>query len=365
MKNSFGNRITLTLFGESHGEELGIVIDGLAPGIEISEEYIASKLALRRPCTSISTARVENDDFRIVSGVFEKMTTGAPLCIIIPNKDIRSKDYEKIRFLARPGHADYSAYAKYHGFEDYRGGGHFSGRLTAPIVAAGAIFEYALEKKGIYIGTHIKRLARIDDASLCDDIPALIELSKKTFPTVSDDAAQKMLAAAEEAAKDGDSVGGILETSVVGMPAGVGEPWFDSVESMLSHALFSIPAVKGVEFGAGFAIADKRGSKANDAFFVKDGKIVTDGNSNGGINGGITNGMPIRFCVAIKPTPSIKKEQNTVNFKQCENAVISVGGRHDAAIVHRARAVVDAVTAHVLCDLLSERFGTDFLGKTV
>ena len=362
MKNTFGHSVSVTLFGESHGSEIGAVIDGLAPGIEIDEEYIASRLALRRPAGKISTARVEKDEFRIVSGVFNGRTTGAPLCIIIPNANVSSADYESTRALARPSHADYTAYEKYHGFEDYRGGGHFSGRLTAPIVAAGAIAQTALAKKGIVLGTHISRCAGVDDRkfeNITDDIKYLLTAA---FPVLDGKAGEKMTAEILKAAEDGDSVGGVLECAVLGMPAGVGEPFFDSVESVLSHALFSIPAVKGVQFGDGFALADMRGSEANDAFRVENGKIITKTNHNGGINGGITNGMPIIFSVCVKPTPSIFKTQETVDFVKGENAEITINGRHDPAIVHRARAVVDAMTALTLCDLLALRYGTDFFG---
>lgn len=362
MKNTFGQSISVTLFGESHGGEIGAVIDGLAPGITIDEEYIASRLALRRPAGKISTSRIENDEFRIISGIFNGKTTGAPICIIIPNTNTHSADYEATRALARPSHADFTAHEKYHGFEDYRGGGHFSGRLTAPIVAAGAIAQTALMEKGIILGTHISRLCGISDRKfdiINDDINYL---SSAKFPVLDEKAGEKMTEEILKAATDGDSVGGVLECAVTGVPAGVGEPWFDSVESMLSHALFSIPAVKGVQFGDGFGLCDMRGSTANDAFRVKNGKIVTKTNHNGGINGGITNGMPIIFSVAVKPTPSIFKTQETVDFIKGENAEITISGRHDPAIVHRARAVVDAVTALTLCDLLAFRFGTDFFG---
>jgi len=362
MKNTFGQSVSVTLFGESHGDVIGAVIDGLAPGIDIDKDYIASRLALRRPAGKISTSRVEKDEFRIVSGVFSGKTTGTPLCVMIPNENTSSADYEATRALARPSHADYTAYEKYHGFEDYRGGGHFSGRLTAPLVAAGAIAETALMSKGIVLGTHISRCAGIDDRKFGDIKKDIDFLSTAAFPVLDGKAGEKMTAKILEAAKDGDSVGGVLECAVIGMPAGVGEPWFDSVESVLSHALFSIPAVKGVQFGDGFALSDMHGSEANDAFRVENGKVITKTNHNGGINGGITNGMPIVFSVAVKPTPSIFKTQETVDFIKGENAEITINGRHDPAIVHRARAVVDAVTALTLCDMLAIRFGTDFFG---
>ena len=371
-KNTFGNSVAITLFGESHGAEIGAVLDGLAPGIAVDEAFIAEKLRLRRPAGAISTGRVEPDRFRIVSGVFEGRTTGTAVCILIPNENTRSKDYSATRFLARPGHADYTANCKYHGYEDHRGGGHFSGRITAALVAAGAIVQSALEGKGILIGTHIARCAGIADrrfgegagaasatAALNGDIQAL---SCSNFAVLDPSAASMMRAAIEQAAAEGDSVGGVLETAVTGLPAGVGEPWFDSLESVLSHALFGIPAVKGVEFGDGFALADLRGSTANDSFRMRDGKIVTATNRNGGINGGISNGMPLIFRCAVKPTPSIFKEQDTVDFSAGTDEKLLLKGRHDPAIVHRARVVVDSVCALVLCDMLAQRFGTDYLG---
>ena len=269
MKNTFGHSVSITIFGESHGEMIGAVLDGLAPGIPVDEERIAGMLALRRPAGRISTGRVEPDPFRIVSGVYNGFTTGTPVTILIPNENTRSRDYSASRFLARPGHADYTAYMKYHGFEDYRGGGHFSGRITAALVAAGAVCMGALERNGIRIGTHVARCAGISDRPFAenpeDDIRALSGMS---FAVLDPDAACRMRKAVEKAAAEGDSVGGILETVITGFPAGVGEPWFDSMESVLSHALFSIPAVKGVEFGDGFAMADRKGSEANDSFCI-------------------------------------------------------------------------------------------------
>lgn len=361
MKNTFGNSVAVTLFGESHGEEIGAVIDGLAPGIEIDNAFIEKQLVLRRPAERISTSRVEPDRFRIVSGVFQGKTTGTPLCILIPNTMAHSKDYSETRALARPGHADYTAYMKYHGFEDYRGGGHFSGRITAALVAAGAIFISALKKHGIIIGTHIKRCAGIDDVPFSNYDADLAELNEKAFAVIDDKRARLMRAKIEAAASDGDSVGGILETAVTGMPAGVGEPWFDTVEGVISHLLFSVPAVKGVQFGAGFDMVDACGSEYNDAFLKQGNSIVTKTNNNGGINGGITNGMPIVFRCAVKPTPSIYKPQQTVDFINGTEAELQIKGRHDPAIIHRARVVIDSVTAFALCDILSTHFGTDFL----
>ena len=361
MKNTFGNSITLTLFGESHGEYIGAVLDGLAPGIKIDNEYISAKLSLRRPKGKISTARVEGDEYKIVSGVFNEHTTGTPLCILIPNTNRRSSDYGETLDIPRPGHADFTAREKYHGFEDFRGGGHFSGRITAAVVAAGAILASALESKGIKIGSHITELHGAFDRPFEDFEKDIDYVNSRQFPTLTENAESSMVKEIEKTASLGDSVGGILESAIIGLPSGLGEPWFDSMESMLSHALFSIPAVKGVEFGLGFAFADTYGSEANDTFAVKDGKVVTNSNNNGGINGGITNGMPVLFRTAIKPTPSIFKEQASVSLSKMENTTLKLEGRHDPAILHRARAVVDAMAAVTVADMLTLRYGTDYL----
>ena len=358
MKNTFGQSVSLTLFGESHGQEIGAVLDGIAPGVAVDEEFIRHQLSLRRPAGKISTARVESDPFRIVSGVFEGKTTGTPIAILIPNSNTKSRDYTPE--IPRPGHADFAAECKYHGFQDYRGGGHFSGRITAALVAAGAILISALRQKGIEIGTHIDRMGEIKDRPFGDLKNNFKRLENKNIPVLDEQTEAQMQAYIEQAAAEGDSVGGVLETIVTGIEAGVGEPWFDTVESLLAHALFGIPAIKGVEFGDGFAMAEMRGSQANDAFRVEDDRIVTATNHNGGINGGITNGMPIVFRCAVKPTPSIFKEQQTVDMYAKENLNFSLQGRHDPAIIHRARVVVDSVAALVLCDLLALRFGTDF-----
>lgn len=361
MKNTFGTSVAVTIIGESHGEYIGAVIDGLAPGIDVNENYINNMLFLRRPDGKISTPRKEKDEFKIVSGVVNGKTTGTPVTILIPNENVKSADYSEMRTVARPSHADYTAECKYHGFQDSRGGGHFSGRITAALVAAGSILKYALEQKGIYIGTHIKKCAGISDRDFGDLISDINDLSKKTFAVLDDSLIDKMTTSIIQASTDGDSVGGVLETAVCGMPEGVGEPWFDSVESLLSHIMFSIPAVKGIEFGAGFKIADMKGSEANDIMKLENNRIVTATNNNGGINGGITNGMPIIFRTAIKPTPTIFKPQNTVDFKTMTETVLEPKGRHDPAIVHRARVVQDAATAIVICDALSLRYGTDWL----
>lgn len=361
MKNTFGTNVLITIFGESHGPAVGGVLDGLAPGIPVDRERIAKQLSLRRPHGQISTARVENDEFEIVSGVFDGKTTGTPLCILIPNKNVRSGDYDSLCDLARPGHADYTGFVKYHGCADYRGGGHFSGRVTAALVALGAVAMTALEGRGVVLGTHIARLSDVSDRGFSDLLADLAVLSDRAFPVLDDEAAKRMREAILLAREENDSVGGVLETAVAGLPAGVGEPWFDTLEGVLSHGLFSIPGVKGVEFGDGFGLAALRGSEANDAFYPTDGGIATKTNHNGGINGGISNGMPLLFRCAVKPTPSISRPQKTVNLRTGEAAELSLSGRHDPAIVHRARAVVDAVTALVLADALAGRFGADWL----
>lgn len=364
MKNSFGTALTVTLFGESHGEEIGAVADGFAPGIPIDEDYIASRLAQRRPTDGLSTARHEPDEYRIVSGVKDGYTTGAPLTVLIPNTDTRSGDYAETDGIARPSHADYTAYCKYHGYEDRRGGGHFSGRLTAPLVVLGAIAATALVERGVTIGTHIARLAGISDRGFGEDLQEDIDfLADCPFPVLDTASGSAMRDAILHARAEGDSVGGVLETAVTGLVAGVGEPWFDGVESVLARALWGIPAVKGIEFGGGFAMCDRRGSEVNDAFFMGEDAPETRTNFSGGIQGGITNGMPLLFRVGIKPTPTIAKEQETVNFLTETETCVTFGGRHDPAIVHRARAVVDAVTALVLCDLLAGRYGTDYLAE--
>ena len=361
MKNTFGSSVAVTLFGESHGEMTGAVLDGMAPGIPVDTEFIARRLSLRRPSGATGTQRHEADEFSIVSGVYDGKTTGTPLCILIPNRCADSGDYEKIRDIARPGHADYSARCKYHGFEDSRGGGHFSGRLTAALTAAGALAYSALRGRGIAIGTHIARCAGVHDRGFIDLEKDIEALENMDLAVLDEAAAQEIRERIESAGREGDSVGGILETAVTGLPAGVGEPWFDTVEGVLSHALFSIPGIKGVQFGAGFDMADAYGSEYNDPFAVKDGRIVTETNNNGGINGGITNGMPVLFRCAVKPTPSIFKTQKTVDFARCEETELTISGRHDPAIIHRARIVVDSVATLALCDLLAVRFGTDWL----
>ncbi len=364
MKNTFGNSITVTLFGESHGPFIGCVLDGLCPGLPVGEDSIREALSKRRPHRTGETARTEADEFFIISGTYQGKTTGTPLCITIANGDVKSADYDNLQGIARPGHGDITAHEKYHGFEDPRGGGHGSGRLTAALVAAGAVLTDALSNKGIQLASHLRAVGGIpdrpfDEANWEEDF---YKLFMSDFPVLDDGAGMAMQQTIACAQQMGESLGGVIETAVLGLPAGVGEPWFDTVEGALSHALFSIPAVKGVEFGDGFALANMRGSVSNDAMHMDPtgGRVVTDTNHMGGILGGITNGMPLTFRCAVKPTPSIAKEQNTVNFIDHKDCTVSVAGRHDACVAPRALPVVNAVTALVLADLLAARFGTDW-----
>lgn len=367
MKNTLGENFCVTIFGESHGPYIGVVLDGIAPGIDVNKDFINHQLDLRRPSGKISTKRVETDEFILASGVFNDKTTGTPLTILIPNSVQHSKDYEKTATLARPGHADYTANVKYHGFQDFRGGGHFSGRITAALVAAGGIIIPELEKKGIKIGTHIKSLGGIKDRNFEDYQKDIDFLGGTNFPVLDADKSEQMKTLAEKIAAEGDSVGGVLESVILGMPAGVGEPWFGTLESELSYALFSIPAIKGVQFGDGFDMVDSFGSEFNDSLqIVQDNgksKVITKTNHNGGINGGISNGMPILFRCAVKPTPSIYKTQDTIDMSKNENAKLNIQGRHDPAIIHRARIVVDSIASFVIYDALAGRFGTDFFGE--
>ena len=356
MKNTFGNSISITLFGESHGKAVGAVIDGLAPGLDVQPGIISKYLASRAPADSES-ARREKDSFEILSGVFNGKTTGTPLTVVVYNEDARPEDY---RYgTARPSHADYAAWCKYHGYEDYRGGGHFSGRVTAAVTAAGAVFIPALEKLGIRLASHILSCGSVNDRAF-DKVSEDIEsLKNGAFPLLDTSLEEKIKKEAADSKAKGDSIGGVVQTAVAGLPAGLGEPWFDSVESMLSHALFSIGGIKGVEFGAGFSCAKMNGSEFNDSLRIENGKIFSESNRNGGVNGGITNGMPLVFSCAVRPTASIAMEQKTVDFLHGENTTVSTGGRHDPCIVRRICPVIESMTAFVLCDMLACRYGTD------
>ncbi|GAQ25722.1 chorismate synthase [Tepidanaerobacter syntrophicus] len=365
MSSSFGHKFKITIFGESHGKAIGVVLDGLPPGIKLDMEFIKSEMARRSPGkSSLSTARSEADEVEILSGYFNGMTTGAPLCGIIFNRNVRSEDYSAIRNLMRPSHADYTAFIKYDGFYDYRGGGHFSGRITAPLVFAGAIAKQILSTQNIAVGSHIKSIHNIEDKSF-DYVnlkaETLESLRYLALPVLDKDAGEKMEKCILNAKEEKDSVGGVIEAAVVNLEAGLGSPFFDSVESRLAHILFSIPAVKGVEFGAGFDITKMRGFKANDEFVIENGKIRTSTNNSGGIAGGITNGMPIIFRVAVKPTPSISLPQKTVDISKFEESSICIKGRHDPCIVPRAVPVVEAAASVVILDFLLERYGEKWI----
>ena len=359
MSNSIGKSVVLTLFGESHGPYIGVVIDGFAAGLKVDDEFIKAQLAKRRPTLAIETSRVEKDHYEIISGVMNGYTTGMPICIIIPNENTRSSDYEKNYGIARPSHADYVAHMKYNGFEDYRGGGHFSGRLTAGIVAAGAICLDALKKKNILIGTHILRCGKVHDSDFQNPEEEINLINNKDFPVISN-CDKEMADEIFKVKMDNDSIGGVIQTAICNLPVGLGEPWFDSFEGIISNALFSIGGIKGVEFGAGFGFADLTGSTANDAFTYKMGKVVTKTNNSGGINGGITNGMPVIFNAAVKPTPSISKPQETVDFINGNNTTLEITGRHDPAIIRRICIVVTSLVAVVVCDVLTSTYGKDY-----
>ncbi len=363
MKNTFGQSVALTVFGESHGAGVGVVLDGLCSGIDVSDEDIKAVLVLRAPSMSTDTARRERDEYKILSGVFNGKTTGTPICIFIPNENTDSKAYEY--GVARPSHADYAAFCKYGGFEDYRGGGHFSGRVTAGVVAAGAILKGTLKNVGVRIGTHILECDNVRDNEFNDIQNEVLSLGCAKFPVLNEEKGKEMIARIEWAKANLDSVGGITQTAIVGTPSGVGEPMFDSVEGVLSHALFAIGGIKGIEFGKGFEMSRMHGSSANDSFVVEDGKITTATNNNGGINGGISNGMPILFNCAVKPTPSIAQKQNTVDFVNGKERQIEIVGRHDPAIIRRICPVINSVSALVICDLLAQRYGTDVFRKGI
>jgi len=356
MSGMWGNKLKVSIFGESHGVGIGITIDGLPSGIEINMEDVIREMERRAPGKSnLSTARKEADAPEILSGFFQGKTTGTPLCAVIRNADMHSKDYGKLKDLMRPGHADYPGFIRYDGFNDYRGGGHFSGRITAPLVFAGAICKQVLETKGINIGAHVKSIGDIQDKSFYEteiSKELLDKLKIKELPLLSPEKEIEMRNTILEAKKEGDSVGGTIECTVIGIDAGIGNPFFDSVESTLAHLMFSVPAVKGIEFGKGFFMSELRGSECNDEYYYEGDKVKTYTNNNGGITGGITNGMPILFKVGIKPTPSISKIQKTIDIADTKEAELVIEGRHDPCIVQRAVPVIEAVTAIGILDLV-------------
>lgn len=357
MSGMWGSKIKLSIFGESHGNAIGITIDGLPAGFSIDMDKIMMEMARRAPGkSSLSTPRKESDIPEILSGYFEGKTTGTPLCAIIRNSNTKSKDYSKLKDVMRPGHADYTGAVRYKGFNDYRGGGHFSGRITAPLVFAGAICKQILEVKGIIVSAHINSIGKIKDCSFLEsDISdeLLNSFKEKELPLINTKLEDEMRQEILSARSSGDSIGGTIECAILGVSPGIGEPFFDSVESTLAHLMFSVPAVKGIEFGKGFDISKMRGSEANDEYYLENGNIKTKTNNNGGILGGITNGMPIIFNVAIKPTASIFKEQNAVNIVTMEETTLCIEGRHDPCIVQRALPVIEAVAAIGITELMN------------
>lgn len=347
MASFWNNRISISIFGESHGAAIGVVIDNLPAGEYIRLEEVKEFLSRRAPKKNkTSTPRSEKDMPQIMSGLYNNRTTGTPLCAFIQNTDQHSNDYKNVQTLARPGHADYTGAKRYQGFNDVRGGGHFSGRLTAPLVFAGAICAQILERRGIYTGAHIASIHGINDKEFNHTTVSredILNVRKKDFPVIDDKAGEKMIADVEKAHNALDSLGGIIECACVNIPAGIGSPMFEGLENTISQLVFGIPAVKGIEFGAGFKVAQMLGSQNNDEFYVDDhGHVLTRTNNHGGILGGISSGMPLVFRVAIKPTPSISQPQKTIDYSQLKNDTITIKGRHDPCIVPRAVPCVEA-----------------------
>ncbi len=339
-----------TIFGESHGPAIGVVLEDLPSGVPMDMDFIAAELRRRATGNSpLSTPRKEADRVEVLSGVFEGKTTGTPLCMMIRNGDQHSKDYAAIRYLARPGHADLTGFVRYGGYNDYRGGGHFSGRLTAPLVAAGAVAKLILRENGVQAAAHIAAVGSVWDTPIDPvhpDMAALTACGQKPFPVLSDTKGEQMQALILEAKSQLDSIGGVIECAVTGLPMGLGAPDFDrNAETEFARQLFAVPAIKGLEFGDGFGLAALRGSQANDPWTMEGGVPVTTSNHNGGILGGITTGMPLLFRVAVKPTPSIAQPQHTIDMSAQRDAEITVQGRHDPCIVHRAVPVVEAAAA--------------------
>lgn len=356
MSSTYGDKIRISIFGESHGNGIGVVIDGLPAGEKIDMDKALVQMARRAPGKDkTATPRRESDLPKVLSGMLGDTLTGAPLCAVIENTNTRSGDYGNLLACPRPGHSDYAAFVKYGGANDIRGGGHFSGRLTAPIVFAGAICRQLLEKKGIKIAAHINSIGNVNDEPfnpVCIDGKLIERLNNSSFALIDEGVEDAMRAQVEDARTALDSVGGTIECAVTGIEAGIGEPMFDGVEGVIAKAVFGVPAIKGIEFGKGFELAEMRGSQSNDPFRYSGGKVVSETNNCGGILGGITDGMPIVFRAAVKPTPSISQKQRTVDLQKKENAVLEIRGRHDPCIVPRAVPVIEAVTAVAIINLM-------------
>ncbi len=352
MSSTYGENLKLSIFGQSHGAAIGMTLDGIPAGLAVDTEALQQFLNRRAPGQNDwSTPRKEEDRPEFLSGLVDGFTCGAPIAAIIQNSNTRSGDYANLKSVPRPGHADFTAQIKYGGFQDASGGGHFSGRLTAPLCIAGGLCKQWLEEMGIRIGAHINQIGTVYDNPF-DSVHPDLDAVSDSFPTLDEASAEDMMDLIAAAKKDGDSIGGVIECAVTGLPAGIGESMFGGIESKIAAICYGIPAVKGVEFGAGFDVATIRGSESNDSFIVKDGRITTETNVCGGILGGISNGMPIIFRVAIKPTPSIAKPQKSVNLKTMEEVTLEIKGRHDPCIVPRAVPVVEAAAAIAIYDLI-------------
>lgn len=355
MSCSTGKKIVVTVFGQSHSQAIGAVIDGVPAGIEIDEKKIANFMRRRSATDGLSTSRHEVDKVNIVSGLVDGITCGAPICGIIENNDVRSSDYDEYKTLPRPSHSDFSAYYKHNGYNDIRGGGNSSGRMTAALCFAGAVCIQLLEKKGIHIGAHVSSIYNVDDECFNPagiTVDELEMIKSKDYPVINDDILEKMKKAIADAKTEKDSVGGIIECAVIGLEPGIGEPMFDGIENKISSTVFTIPAIKGIEFGSGFDGSRKYGSENNDDFIMRDGKIVTEKNDHGGILGGMASGMPVVFRCAVKPVPSIGKVQRSVDLVRGEEKGITVCGRHDSCIVMRAVPCVEAAAAIAVADLV-------------
>lgn len=353
----YGNRIKLSIFGESHGSVIGVTVNGIPAGVNIDMDFIKKEMRRRAGGYDLfSTPRREQDEFEFISGILNGNTTGAPLTVTVRNANIISKDYDKIKDIMRPNHSDYPAFVKFGGNNDYRGGGHFSGRVTAAVVLAGSIIKQCLFNNNIYIAAHILNIGKVYDLSFEDqhfNAKFFSILTNKSFPIINDDKLDEMKGVIISHSKQGSSVGGSVEFAAIGVPAGVGDPFFDSLESIISHLVFSIPAVKALEFGIGTAFAESSGIDVSDGMYFEDGQLKTYSNNCGGIYGGITNGMPVYGKVSFKPTPSISKVQRTIDVRKKENTSLEISGRHDPCIVKRAVVVVEAMVAIAVFDLLN------------
>lgn len=353
MSSTYGEKLKLSIFGQSHGKAIGMTLDGIPAGLHVNEEKLHAFLTRRAPGRhEHDTPRKETDHPEFLSGIVKGYTCGAPIAAVIYNTNTRSADYDNLKDCPRPGHSDFTAQMKYNGFQDSAGGGHFSGRLTAPLCIAGGLCLQWLEEKGIQIAARIISIGNITDDTLWDCIHPDFSQIRESFPVLNDKAEEEMKAAITLAKSNGDSLGGVIECMITGLPIGIGGPLFAGLEGKIAHIIYSIPAVKGIEFGSGFSGSHMLGSENNDPFTVIDGKVVTRTNHAGGILGGITNGMPVIFRTAIKPTPSIAKQQNSVKLSTLEPTTLRVQGRHDPCIVPRAVPVVEAAAAIAIYDAI-------------